>query len=223
VCQGTCRPISSPNCSTSGDCSAQQYCMGHSTSGSGLWRVGQCEDLIPPGATEGSPCGQPVQCAPGLSCQGGGPMSAGCEPDAGEGEGCGFAALGASCAAGLACAPPDDGDAVRSTCMRLAGLEDACTSLFQCGAQYQVSDLICDETDTHTCVHKPSTGPCVVVNGMNTCDPVTSYCDATGTCMPWLSEGAKCDPHANGLDPCGPAGSCQGYICTPRFLGCISG
>ena len=107
--------------------------------------------------------------------------------------------------------------------MRPAGLGDACTSLFQCGAGYQVSDIICDEANTHTCVHKPLTGPCVVVNGMNTCDPVTSYCDATGICMPWLPEGARCDPYDNGLDVCGPAGSCEGYICTPRFLGCISG
>jgi hypothetical protein len=225
VCKGTCTPISAPGCRTNDDCPAQQYCSGDFTSGSGIWSVGRCQDLIPPGATDGDACGQPVLCAPGLSCQGGGPFTPGCGPDAAEGEKCGPAALYVACPASLACVTPDDGSVLEATCMQPAGLGDACTSLFQCGAQYQVSDLICDETGTHTCVHKPSTGPCVVVDGNNTCDPVTSYCDAaSGTCQPWLSEGAQCDPHAaSGIDPCGPSGACEGTVCTQRLRGCISG
>ena len=225
VCKGTCTPISAPSCRTNDDCPTQQYCSGNFTAGSGIWSVGQCQDFISPGATAGDICGRPVLCAPGLSCQGGGPFTPGCEPDAAEGEKCGPDAMYAVCRAGLACVTPDDGSILEATCMRPAGLGDACTSLLQCGGQYQVSDLICDKTGSHTCVHKPSTGPCVVVDGNNTCDPLTSYCDATsGTCQPWLSQGAHCDPHAaSGIDPCGPSGACEGTVCMPRLRGCISG
>jgi hypothetical protein len=224
VCKGRCTPISAPSCRTNDDCPAQQYCSGDFTSGSGLWSVGRCQDLISPGATAGDACGQPVLCAPGLSCQGGGPFTSACEPDAAEGEKCGPAAMYAACPAGLACVTQDDSSILEATCMRPAGLGDTCTSLFQCGGQYQVSDLICDRTGSHTCVHKPSTGPCVVIDGYNTCDPVTSYCDApSGTCQPWLLEGAHCDPHASGIDPCGPSGACEGTVCMPRLRGCISG
>jgi len=82
-----------------------------------------------------------------------------------------------SCLSGLACVPPPEG--APNSCMSPANLGNACTSLFQCGAQYLASDTICDETHTHACIAKPSSGSCVVVYGMNTCDPVVSYCDGS--------------------------------------------
>jgi hypothetical protein len=211
TCEGMCRSTSGTNyCRTNADCPAQQYCESGWMEGSGLWGWGSCEAFVPPGATEGDLCGTPVQCAPGLYC-GTGPAPARCSASAAAGVACGGWA-GPSCAPGLACVTSDDG--TTATCMPPAKLGDACTSFFQCGEQYQLSDIMCDEKGTHTCVHRPSTGPCVVVNQINTCDPVTSYCDAKdGTCKPWLSLGASCIFPSSGIDPCGPWHGCPGSVC----------
>ena len=204
TCKGTCTPLPAGACRTIDDCPAQQHCAGVPFWGSGLWGSGGCQATVAPGATEGDACGTPVQCAPGLLCHGGPPprrCSAVTVPTGaaavggGVGAVCGFVG---TCARELACVRSDDG--TTSTCMPPAKLGDACTSLFQCGAQYRLSDIICDKTGTRTCVHLPSTGRCRVVVGMNTCDPTTSYCDAaTGTCKPWLSQGDRCA--FNGIDP----------------------
>jgi hypothetical protein len=216
TCDGTCMPTSEWACRTNDDCPSQQYCAAVVMQGPGLWGSGVCEAIVPPGATAGDPCGMPVQCAPGLSCVGGA-APARCAAAAGTGATCG--GFSGSCAPGLACVTSDDG--TTATCMPPAKLGDACTSLFQCGAQYKLSDIICDETVTHTCVHRPSTGPCSVVNRMNTCDPVTSYCDATaGTCRPWLSQGAACVFPSSGIDPCGIWNSCSGPVCAPLLGAC---
>ena len=212
TCEGTCTPITAGYCRMDADCPADQFCQGVPWWGPGFWVSGSCAPLIPPGATEGDPCGMPVQCAQGLSCLGG-PAPATCGASAGEGERCG-GRVGPGCALGLACVTSDDGTS--ETCMPEAKLGDPCTSLFQCGAQYRLSDMICDLTGSHTCVPRPSTGPCVLVNGVNACDPVTSFCDGSGdvgACKPWLSLDASCVFPTNGFDPCGPQASCQGSQC----------
>jgi hypothetical protein len=222
VCSGTCAPMPRSKCRTSGDCGDERYyCAVSSTTGSGVGTVGQCEAFIPAGTSRGDECGRPVACAPGLACQSSG-IAYSCAPYAGEGTTCRLGLVYVWCRSDLACVPSND-DSI-STCGPQAELGDACTSLFQCGAHYQVSDIICDEQDSHVCVRKPSTGPCVVVPGTYTCDPATSYCDvASATCMPWLSEGAACDPQASIIDPCGPYGRCDRNVCRPRARGCISG
>jgi hypothetical protein len=179
------------------------------SSGSGFGAWGGCDTFTPPGANAGDPCGIPTQCAPGLSCSGG-LAPALCGPAASTGERCG-GFVGPSCAPGLACV--DSTGPNPGTCMPEAKLGDPCTSLLQCGAQYLVSDIICDMTGSHTCVRRPSTGSCVLVSGVNTCDPTVSYCDGAsgvGTCKPWVSTGAPCVFPTNGFDPCGPGNSCQG-------------
>ncbi len=190
TCEGTCTALSGWSCRMDDDCSAQEFCAAALMQGLGLWGSGVCETIVPPGAIAGDICGTPVQCAPGLFCVGG-PAPARCAADLGTGAPCGEGLVGATCAPGLACVTLDDG--TTATCMPPATLGDSCISLFQCGAQYELSDIICDETGTHTCVHRPSTGPCSVVRRMNTCDPTTSYCEAvSGTCRPWLSPGEPC-------------------------------
>lgn len=214
TCQGTCTPASGGPCRTSADCPSGQACatVPGSGAGPGFWGSGTCFPVKPPGVNSGDPCGAPVECAPGLYCGAAGL----CAADVGAGTRCG-GFDGPRCASGLACAPSDDG--TTNTCMPEAKLGDPCTSLFQCGAQYAVSDLICDVAGTHTCVRRPSTGPCVLVRGIDTCDPATSYCDVpfgsttsgTGTCKAWVSLGAQCSPPINdGFDPCGPFGTCEG-------------
>jgi hypothetical protein len=210
VCGGTCTPASDQSCRANTDCSSGEYCIaGLFSSGSGFGSWGGCDTSTPPGANPGDPCGTPTQCAPGLSCSGG-PAPALCGPAASIGESCG-GFVGPSCAPGLACVGsinPNPG-----TCMPVAKLGDSCTSLLQCGAQYEMSDIICDTTGSHTCVHRPATGSCVLMSGVNTCDPTVSYCDdstGVGTCKPWLSSGAPCVFPTNGFDPCGPGNSCQG-------------
>jgi hypothetical protein len=212
TCTGTCTPGYPGWCRMDADCPADRFCEGVSWQGPGFFRSGTCNPVVPPGANSGDPCGTPVQCATGLYCAGG-PAPARCATmGAGEGEACGGTfAPGPACALGLACVTTDDG--TDQTCMPEAKLGDPCTSLFQCGAQYRRSNLICDLTGSRTCVRRPSTGPCVLVEGTNSCDPVTSYCDGTagaGTCEPWLSLGAPCVFPTNGFDPCGPQASCQG-------------
>lgn len=190
--------------------------------GPGLWQTGACT-AVPSEATAGEPCGPSVGCVPGLFCQGPGVYRS-CVAGAGEGATCGiFGDDEINCASGLACATSDDG--TTATCMPPAKLGEACTSLFQCGAQYTLSDIICDETGTHTCVHRPSAGPCIVANGINTCDPTTSYCDAsTGTCTPFLSQGAACD-YYGAPDQCGPWNICEWisgevYVCVAELDVC---
>jgi hypothetical protein len=155
-----------------------------------------CYAMTPPGAGPGAPCGAPVACAPGLLCASGGGRAPVPPPPciAGAGAGAPCDSRQPECAPGLACAASDDGKTW--TCMPTAKLGEPCTSLFQCGAQYQLSDIICDVNGTHTCVHAPSTGPCVAqvgfdATGAGSCDPLTSYCDS-GTCMPVLAPGAPC-------------------------------
>jgi hypothetical protein len=215
ACAGVCTPVSSGNCRTDDDCLGQRYCASVLMQGSGLDGSGVCEDVVPPGTSAGDPCGNPVQCASGLSCAGG-PAPARCVLAAKAGERCGGFG-GPSCNAGLACVPSDDG--ATSTCMVPASLGEPCTSLFQCGAQFELSDIICDERDTQTCVYRPRTGSCVVSNGLNTCDPVTGYCDGStngGTCNPWLEQGAECpDLTVNGIGPCGLWNTCQNGVCVP--------
>jgi hypothetical protein len=219
TCEGKCVPASDGACRTNDDCPAQQYCAGVPIEGSGLWGSGSCEARVAPGAAQGDPCGSPVQCAPGFSC-GGGPAPARCVTDLEAGAACDVTRFaGPSCAPGLACITSDDG--MTATCMRPAKLGEACTSLFQCGAQYDLNDLICDEADTHTCVHRRSTGPCNVVSRTDTCDPLTSYCDAaSSTCSARLSQGTACVFPASGIDPCALWNSCQGPVCLPLLGAC---
>jgi hypothetical protein len=224
-CEGTCTSGSGGRyCRTNDDCSPQQFCSLGPFQGSGLWGWRLCETSAPPGGA-GDVCGTPVQCAPGLSCAGG-PAPARCIALAGEGEHCGMGLRypGAACAPNLACVLSDDNS--MATCMTRANLGDPCTSLFQCGAQYhQLSDIICDEITTHTCVHKPSTGSCIVFEGINTCDPNTSYCErsATGaTCKPWLEHGEPCaELTYNGVAPCGIGNTCLDGTCAPEPGACI--
>lgn len=218
TCEGTCKPGSAVlggSCETNADCPGDQYCEGVGWWGPGFWLGGSCNPVTPPGA-DGEPCGMPVQCAPGFSCSGG-PAPALCGPAsaAAKGDSCGgFNGLGPACAPGLVCAQPDE--VTPGTCMPEAKLGEPCTSLFQCGAQYFFNDLICDMVGSHTCVRRPSAGSCVLVSGMNTCNPATSYCDGSGkvgTCKPWPSLNAPCTFPTNGPDPCGPNASCQGGRC----------
>jgi len=220
TCEGKCTPASDGGCRTNDDCTAQQYCAAVPMQGSGVWGSGSCQPLVPPGVAAGAPCGIPVQCAPGLACYGeAAPVLCSAYVGLGAGATCGGIGGGPSCAPGLACVASDDGMA--STCTPPAKLGDACTSLFQCGAQYLLSDLVCDESHTHTCVHRSSTGPCKVVNRQSTCDPATSYCDAaSGTCKPWLAPGSACVFPASGVDPCAPGNSCEPSICTSFLSGC---
>jgi hypothetical protein len=196
------------------DCAPQQFCAAALFEGAGLWGSGGCETLVPSGTNEGDPCGSPVQCGPGLSCSGG-PAPASCGVGPSEGASCGH---DGSCASGLACVESDDGSTV--ACIQPAKLGDPCTALFQCGAQYTLSDIICDETGTHTCVQRRSTGPCVVVGGADTCDPTTSYC-AAGTCKPRIPDGAACVFPSSGDNPCGLWSSCAGPTCQPLLGVCI--
>ncbi len=218
TCEGSCRPASGGPCRMNSDCPPHQFCAAVPIQGAGLWGSGVCEAIVPPGGN-GEDCGMPVQCASGLCCTGG-PAPAVCLA-------CGSASTGATCskfagpacASGLACVESDD--ALTATCMPPAKLGEACTSLFQCGVQYTSSDIICDESGTHTCVHRPSTGPCIVVNRTNTCDPATSYCEATsGTCKPWLPQGTPCVFPSSGIDPCEPWTGCSGPVCTPLLGAC---
>lgn len=230
TCEGTCNP-SSGACRMDTDCPANQYCDGVPWQGPGFWRSGACNPIVPPGAAAGDVCGMPVPCATGLNCFGG-PAPARCEPPGGVGvgEACGTepASNLPGCATGLACITSDDG--TTQTCMPEAKLGDPCTSLFQCGAQYLFNDLICDVNGTHTCVRRPSTGPCVLVQGINSCDPTVGFCDGApgaAMCKPWLSLGEECVVPTQGIDPCGPSASCQGTtsahctsivapVCTPK-------
>jgi hypothetical protein len=214
TCAGTCTPASGGTCRMDDDCPPQQFCAAALMEGPGLWGSGVCEAILPTGTKAGDLCGMPVPCAPGLSCAGG-PPPARCVASAMEGASCNGFVL--SCAQGLACVSADDG--TTSTCMPPAKLGDACTSLFQCGAQYTLSDILCDEKGTHTCVKMPSAGPCVVVSHVNTCDPTTSYCES-GTCKPWLSQGAPCVVPSDGIDPCGLWNSCQNSVCAPLLGTC---
>jgi hypothetical protein len=219
TCEGTCTPTSAQDCRMDDDCPIGQFCAAAEMQGPGLWGSGVCETVVPPGASAGAPCGSPVQCAPGLFCAGG-PAPATCAADVGVGAACG-GFNGATCASGLACVTSDDG--ATAACMAAAKLGDTCTSLFQCGAQYALSDIICDETGTKTCVPRPSTGPCTVVDGINTCDLATGYCDgstAAGTCKPWLPAGAPCALTANRIDPCGLWSGCQDSVCVPVLGAC---
>jgi hypothetical protein len=221
TCQGACMPASDGICRTNDDCSAQQYCAAATMMGSGLWGSGVCETVVPPGTMEGAPCGTPVQCAPGLSCSGGpAPARCGTGPAAAVGDVCDvLVGYGPFCAPGLACVPSDDGNT--KTCMPLAKLGDPCTALLQCGAQYLLSDIVCDQAGTHTCVRRPSTGPCRIVNSEDTCDPVTSYCDSgSGTCKPRLSNGAACVFPASGDNPCRLWSSCSISVCEPLLGAC---
>jgi hypothetical protein len=213
TCEGTCTPANGGPCRTNGDCLPRQYCAGVPWQGPGVWGSGVCADAVPPGNTEGAPCGTPVPCAQGLSCFGG-PAPARCGVAVGE-EGAPCRLLGApgpTCASDLVCVISHDG--MTGSCMPPAKRGETCTSLLQCDAEYSFARTICDENGSHTCVPRPSKGACTVVNGVNTCDPVISYCDA-GTCKPWLPEGSPCTfPTSNGLDPCGRWSSCQGGVCT---------
>jgi hypothetical protein len=219
TCTGTCTPAGGAGCRMNSDCPADQQCGGGAWEGPGFWLSGGCNPLVPPGATAGDLCGNPVACAPGLFCAGG-PAPARCAAGPGPGEPCGSQNPGSGCAPGLACTPSDDGKAL--TCMPEAKLGDPCTSLFQCGAQYRLSNIICDVNGSHTCVHRPSTGPCVLVERTNSCDPVIGFCDGTAgaaTCRPWFSVGEPCVfpifP-TQGLDPCGPGAGCQGAVGAAR-------
>jgi hypothetical protein len=70
-------------------------------------------------------------------------------------------------------------------------------------------------------VRRPSSGACTVVNRLDICDPVTSYCDATaGICRPWLSQGASCVFPSSGIDPCGLWSSCPASVCVPVLGAC---
>jgi hypothetical protein len=219
TCQGICTPASGGSCRTSDDCPAQQYCAAVPIQGSGLGGSGSCQALIAPGANAGDPCGAPVQCAPGLRCFGPiAPVHCAADAAAPAGAACG-GDEGPDCAPGLVCVTSDDG--TTATCALPAKLGDACTSLFQCGAQYDLSDIICDESHTHTCVHRPSTGRCNVVYGLNTCDPASSFCDAaSATCKPWLSQGSSCVFPASGIDPCAPGSSCGTSVCASLLTAC---
>jgi hypothetical protein len=219
TCEGQCAPASGGACRTNADCSAQQYCAAVPIEGAGLWGSGTCEVRVAPGATAGEPCGSPVQCAAGLSC-GGGPAPARCVADLAAGAACdGSGFVGPACGSGLACVRADDG--TTATCMAPAKLGEACTSLFQCGAQYALSDIICDEAGTHTCVQRRSTGSSQIRGQLDTCDPLTSYCDgASGTCSARLSQGAACVFPASGIDPCGLWSSCQVSVCLPLLGAC---
>ena len=227
TCKGTCTEAAGGPCRTSEDCAAQQYCAAAPLSGSGLWGSGACEALIAPGANAGDPCGMPVGCAPGLRCAGG-PAPARCAADVGLPAGAACAGFeGPGCAPGLACVISDAQSGAPSpygraaTCMPPAKLGDPCRSLFQCGAQYEASDLICDESGSHTCVHRPSTGPCKVISQLNTCDPAVSFCDAaSATCKPWLAQGAPCVFPASGIDPCRPGSSCASSVCASTVTAC---
>jgi hypothetical protein len=216
TCEGTCTPASGGLCRMDSDCAQDQFCAAVSMQGAGVWGSGGCEARIPPGAN-GEPCGMPVQCAPGFFCVGG-PAPARCAAFEGAGATC-VPPVGFACAPGLACVASDDG--TTRTCVPPAKLGDACTSLFQCGGQYVSSDIICDVSGTHTCVRRPSAGPCVVVQGISTCDPVTSYCEATsGTCKPWISQGAACVFPSSGIDPCTPWTSCGMSTCASLLTAC---
>jgi len=230
TCKGVCTPVSRFACRTNDDCPAQQYCAAVPLQGSGLWGSGVCDDSVAPGASEGAPCGTPVQCAPGFYCPGGPAPGGGCEADVGAGADCDETGrVGPDCSPGLACVVSDDGTTA-ATCMPPAKLGEPCTSLFQCGAEYELNDITCDETGTHTCVHRPSSGPCKIVNWTDTtCDPLTSYCDSmssgtlgsgntsAGTCKPLLARGAACVLGA--INPCGPLEECRGAVCTPSPVG----
>ena len=224
-CEATCVANSATNCRSDADCPPQQVCEGVGLGGAGLgFSFASCEAVtVPLGTSEGDACGWPAGCAAGLTCQcsemAGGGCS--CVTNSGPGGNCGqYGPVEfPSCLSGLACVPPPDG--APNSCMSPANLGNACTSLFQCGAQYLASDTICDETHTHACIAKPSSGSCVVVYGMNTCDPVVSYCDgSTGTCVPWLPLGKPCAMTSNGINPCGPWNTCSRVCvtldtCTP--------
>jgi hypothetical protein len=218
TCEGVCTPASGGLCRTSDDCPAQQYCAAGPIGGSGLAGSGSCQALIEPGANAGDPCGTPVQCVPGLRCFG--PIApVHCVVDAASPAGAACGGEGPDCAPGLVCVTSDDG--TTATCAPPAKLGEACTSLFQCGAQYDLSDLICDESHTHACVHRPSTGPCKVVDRINTCDPASSFCDAaSATCKPWLSQGSSCVFPSSGIDPCAPGNSCGSSVCASLLTAC---
>jgi hypothetical protein len=224
TCKGTCVPASNGACRTNDDCTNQQFCAAVPWSGSGLWGSGVCETVVPPGMAVNDPCGTPVRCAPGLTCVG--PTApAHCVATAtatvGAGATCGTTNASPHCGPGLLCVPSDDGST--ATCMAPAKLGDPCTALFQCGAQYELSDIICDEARTHTCVHRTSTGPCQIGGRQDTCDPATSYCDAASrTCKPRLSQGAACVFPASGDDPCAIWNSCSGpgSVCAPLLGAC---
>jgi hypothetical protein len=221
TCEGTCTPVPAGGCRTNDDCPANEYCSGVSLKGSGLWGAGNCEMIVPPGAVAGDVCGWPVQCGPGLICMG--PMAplhcvdAAALTTLGPGATCG--GFGShTCGAGLACVPSDDGQT--SSCMPPAKLGDPCTTLFQCGAQYELNDIVCDEARTHTCVHRTSTGPCKNVNRQGSCDPVTSYCDSsTETCRPRLPLGAACTVPSTASDPCAVGTQCAGGVCSLLLVG----
>ena len=222
TCEGTCMPASNGRCRTNEDCDAQGACEAVQFAGSGVWGSGVCDTIVPPGTVEGAPCGTPVQCAPGLTCAGVvAPIRCYATGTAtlGAGATCGvLLGEGPFCGPGLTCIPSDDGS--KSTCMPPAKLGDPCTALLQCGVDYEVRDSVCDETGTHTCVHRPSTGPCKIVNNEDTCDALTSYCDAaSGTCRPRLPPGSACVSNPNGIDPCAIWSLCQGSVCAPLLVG----
>jgi hypothetical protein len=211
TCGGSCTPISATNCETDSDCSTDQYCQDVT-----------CVPDTAAGAL-GQPCGVPTACQSVLVCDEGQsppscvtPLEAGatCQDDG---------PFGSTCASGLACVPSDD--KTTATCMAPASLGQPCTLLFQCGAQYVVSDIICDEAGTQKCIQMPSTGACPLAYGVNTCNPATSYCNpngSTGVCTSQLADGASCTTLSNGVNPCGPNSSCE-TMATGSGQACTSG
>ncbi len=102
-----------------------------------------------------------------------------------------------------ACAPSDDGD--RCVPVPKAG-EPCLMNLPAPGARRCVRGTFCSPQGI--CERVPSSGACaeglLPCSGANYCDSPTGF--APGTCQPWLTPGAACDPAVPGI--CGENDRC---------------